>query len=99
MYSFFDIAIKWDDIKSFLFSVNKYSGSKVVERKIFGITIRYTRAKEYRHLAQLLEFIKPYINENIDDLIRKYTKLSKRWKVSAKQFEGDLDIVQKLLNS
>ena len=78
--------------------MNKYSGSKVVERKIFGITIRYTRAKEYRHLAQLLEFIKPYINENIDDLIRKYTKLSKRWKVSAKQFEVDLDIVQKLLD-
>ena len=98
MYSFFDIAIKWDDIKDFVFSVNKYSGGKVVERKIFGITIRYTRAKEYRHLVQLLEFAKPYITENVDEFIEKYSKMSKRWKISAKQFEKDLKIVQGYLD-
>lgn len=98
MYSLCDIAIKWDDIKDFIFSVKKYSGGKIVSRKILGITICYARAKEYKHLVQILEFAKPYITENVDDLINRYTKMSKGWKISAKQFEKDLSIVQKYLD-
>lgn len=98
MYSICNIEIKWDDVKDFIFKRSKLAGGRITERKIFGVTISYTRGKEYRHFAQILEFVKPYINDDVDELINKYVKMSKSWKISAKQYKKDMAIVQNIID-
>ena len=62
----------------------------VVTKTIFGITFKYVRGKSYRNLISFLEYIKPYVNENIEDLYQTLRSRSKKYVLSEKTYKNDL---------
>ena len=97
MYKLFSINIHFNDIKKFFLKKTK-DKNKIIKRRILGISFSYVRAKEYIHFAQILEFIKPYIDEDISELINRYYKMSKLWRISSRQYRKDMDIVKNMAN-
>lgn len=93
MYKLFDLSINLKDFKNFMFN-RKKNEYKIIERKIFGISISYVQAKDYIHFAQILDFIQPYIKDDLSELINKYTKMSKLWRICATQYKKDMNIIQ-----
>ena len=97
MYKLFSINIHFNDIKKFFLKKTK-DKNKIIKRRILGINFSYVRAKEYIHFAQILEFIKPYIDEDISELINRYYKMSKLWRISSHQYRKDMDIVKNYID-
>ena len=92
-----DISIKFKDIINFFHKRYYDEKSYVIEKRILGITLRYVKGVQYRHLAGILEFIKPYVDENVDKLIEQFKIKSQIKNVSAKQYENDKAHVNELL--
>lgn len=93
-----DISIKFKDIINFFHKRTYDEKSCIIEKRILGITLRYTKGAVYKHLAGILEFIQPYLNENFDELIEIFYKKSAIKNVSAKQYEKDKNQVKLLLD-
>ncbi len=93
-----DISIKFKDIINFFHKRIYDEKSFITEKRILGITLRYVKGDLYSHLAGILEFIKPYIDENVDDMIEKFKKISQSKNVSAKLYEKDKAKVKVLLD-
>ena len=68
----------------------------VVTKTIFGITFKYVRGKSYRNLISFLEYIKPYVNENIEDLYQTLRSRSKKYVLSEKTYKNDLSVLKKI---
>lgn len=90
-----DIKIDFEFIKKFFFS--KEEKDAIRTTRIFGIAIQYVISQYYNDFFKILEFIKPYSKHNIDELLVKYNKLSKKKRISAKQYKKDYDIMTNIL--
>ena len=92
-----DIKIDFDYIKDFFYK--KMDEGDIRKTRICGITMEYVRRNSYVDFAGILEYVKPYSNcPDIDYLIKKYTKLSRKKRISAKLYRKDCKIVQDIVN-
>jgi lipopolysaccharide cholinephosphotransferase len=97
MYKLFSINVHLNDFKK-IFVKRTKGKDKIVKRRILGINFSYVNAKEYTRFVQILKFVQPYLKEDVTELINRYTRISKLWKISSSQYRKDIDIMQKLLD-
>ncbi len=92
-----DIRIDWEYIKNFIYQ--KSEDGVIRKTRIFGLCVEYVKRQQYVDFAGILEFVKPYVNnDNVEELIKKYKKLSKQKRISAKQYRKDVEIVKGIVD-
>lgn len=91
-----DFNLDFDYIKKFFYE--KKENGAIRTTRILGITIQYVINQHYKDFAGILKYIQPQIKDNITDLIEKYSRLAKRKRISAKQYQKDYNIVSSLLD-
>lgn len=91
-----DIFIKPDDIKNFIYLMNNESNG-IRAQRFFGVQTEYVKGEKYFDLAVLLEYLKPFIPQNIEELTNRFKKLKNQKRLSAKQYRKDLEIAQDLI--
>ena len=92
-----DVKIDIKDIKNFF--CKKYRKGSIITKRIIGITLEYVRGQNYGNLLNFLLYIRPYYNEDLKDLIIKFTKKYHKKNVSAKEYNNDLNIVNNIIDS
>ncbi len=92
-----DIFIELDDIKNFIYERHNDEESGIRSQKIFGIKTEYVKGDRYRDLANLLEYMKPYITNNPDDLIKEFRILQNKKHSSASKYKTNFKKVQEII--
>ena len=82
--------------KNFLYT--KFTDTNnIVTKKYFGIPFRYARGEYYRDFVYFLNYLKPCLNINTDEILRDFEKKSNKSKTSAKEYLKDLDKMKKIV--
>ncbi len=86
-YSYIKCNIQFNFL-SFLECFFKFAiENNFVTIRIFGITFKFALCSKYAELADILEYLKPYIAFSVDDLISSFRK--KRGIVSVSEYNND----------
>ena len=93
-----DYNIDLEYIKNFLYC--KQEKGAIRKTRIFGISIEYVINQHYIDFANILKYIQHCdSNKYIEQLIRKYSKLSQKRRISAKQYQKDVNIMSEILDN
>lgn len=93
-----DISLNWKDFLNIIYKITYDSKTNIIEKNILGIKLSYTKGEVYRHLSGILEFIQPYTDEPLDELIKIFKKKAKLKNVSAKQYLIDKQKLEPILD-
>lgn len=91
-----EIYINLEDVKNFF--CKKRSSNQIISKRILGITMRYVRGTKYREMLYFLDYVTPYINENIEWLKKDFKKKSKHKYIAGKTFEQDSIKIERIMN-
>lgn len=70
--------------------------NKIIVKKIFGVTTRYTRGKNYLTFLAILNYIRPHLN--VDDLIKNFEFKMKQKNVSENEYNHDKKLLNEILS-
>jgi len=93
-----DIELNLKEFLHILYKRTYDEKNNIVEKNILGLKLKYTKGKVYRHLSGILEFIQPYTDEPLDELIKIFKKKAKLKNVSAKQYLLDKQKLEPILD-
>ncbi len=91
------ITIEKQDLKNFF--VKKIHKNNITTKRILGLTTKYTRGKSYNSFITTLEYLKPYIKEDIDNILSDFKIKSKKKKISPEIYLEDIAKVKELVES
>ena len=91
-----DIFIKLTDIKNFIYTRNN-DELGIRSQKFFGITTEYVKGETYRDLANLLEYMTPYIKNDTGVLIKEFRVLQNKKHSSANKYKTNLKKVLEII--
>lgn len=81
------------------FFCKKIHKNNITTKRILGLTIKYTRGRSYNSFITTLEYLKPYINMPIEDILQDFIKKSKEKKISPEIYLEDIAKVKELVES
>ena len=67
--------------------------NRIFTKRFLFFNMRYARGEYYRDFVSFLEYLKPCISDNIDDIISDFSKKSKKSKISPRIYLKDLKIM------
>ena len=86
-----------DEIKKIFFEKVRYGyRNYFIKKRILWFTFEYTRGRIYKDLINYLSYLKPYINDNIDDILKNFEEKSKINKLKPDIVNNDLNIVKSI---
>lgn len=91
------ITIEKQDLKNFF--CKKIHKNNITTKRILGLTIKYTRVRSYNSFITTLEYLKPYIKEDIDNILSDFKIKSKKKKISPEIYLEDIAKVKELVES
>ena len=97
IYKMNDIKFSIKDFLGFFYSKTRYN--RITTKKFLGFTVEYSQGKYYSQYIALLTYLKPYVNESIDSLLKDFEEKSKHKKISAKVFNADRNLVKNIVES
>lgn len=76
-----------------IFFSKSLDSNNVFTKRFLFFKTSYARGEYYRDFVSFLEYLKPCISQNIDDVISDFAKKGKKGKISPKIYLKDLEII------
>ncbi len=90
-------SIEKKDVKNFF--VKKKSSNNITTKRILGITTKYARGRAYNNFISTLEYLKPYINENIDNILEDFKIKAEKKKLTPEIYLNDKKLAEEIIDS